>query len=98
MPKVQPTTATPGAQLASALSDGRARLEELTGSELATFAYPHGGWNERTVAAWRVPHGMTSEVRSHIFEPGVEHFHLEHHEFNPMLAIISLVAPGNAPR
>jgi peptidoglycan/xylan/chitin deacetylase (PgdA/CDA1 family) len=42
-----------GAQLASALSDGRARLEELTGSELATFAYPHGGWNERTVAAAR---------------------------------------------
>ncbi len=23
------------------------------------------------------------------FEPGVEHFHLEHHDFNPMLALIS---------
>lgn len=42
-----------GTQLASAFSDGRARLEDLTGSELATFAYPHGGWNERTVAAAR---------------------------------------------
>jgi NADH-quinone oxidoreductase subunit L len=28
------------------------------------------------------------------FEPGVEHFHLEHHEFNPALAFLSLGAAG----
>ena len=42
-----------GDELASAFRDGRERLGQLSGSELAGFAYPHGGWNERSVEAAR---------------------------------------------
>jgi peptidoglycan/xylan/chitin deacetylase (PgdA/CDA1 family) len=41
------------AQLAAALSDGRAELEELAGARLAVIGYPHGHADERVAAAAR---------------------------------------------
>jgi peptidoglycan/xylan/chitin deacetylase (PgdA/CDA1 family) len=39
------------AQLAAALSDGRAELEELAGARLTVIGYPHGHADERVAAA-----------------------------------------------